>query len=107
MENKTSLTFIVNGTETTVTVKTTDTLEVAARLALKQTGNIGRPLGDFIAIISNPAPGIADEWLRFDRKVNEQFVFKNGKQTKKKIEVDGNSVIFLSLKAGVGASLAA
>lgn len=97
MKSKTeNLCFIVNGTETYVKAKSTDLLSEVAEKALKQSGNIGRPLSDFQAIAE-------DEFLALHRTVEKQTIVKNGKFTKTKI-LKPDSVIFLSLKAGIGAS---
>ncbi len=81
--NKISLTFIVNGTETTVEkVNIHQPLHVAVQKALEQTGNTGRPLNDWQAIYN-------DQPLDVSKKV-EEFSFPE------------NTVIFLSLRAGQG-----
>jgi hypothetical protein len=81
--NQVSLVFIVNGTETLVEkVNVNQPLHVAVQKALEQTGNTGRPLGDWQAIFN-------DQTLDMNKKVGE-FGFPD------------NAVIFLSLRAGQG-----
>ncbi|WP_317898930.1 DUF2604 domain-containing protein [Aurantibacillus circumpalustris] len=82
-QNQISLTFIVNGTETVVEkVNVHQPLHVAVQKALDQTGNTGRPIGDWQVIYN-------DQNLDANKKV-EEFNFPE------------NAVIFLSLKAGQG-----
>lgn len=81
--NQRSLTFIVNGTETLVSnVNVHQPLHVAVNKGLQQTGNTGRPLGDWQVLYN-------DQPLDTAKKV-EDFNFPD------------NAVIFLSLKAGQG-----
>ncbi|HMJ69741.1 MAG TPA: DUF2604 domain-containing protein [Cyclobacteriaceae bacterium] len=81
--NQRSLTFIVNGTETIVDpVNVNQPLHVSVNKALQQTGNSGRPLGDWQVLFN-------DQPLDINKKV-EEFNFPD------------NAVIFLSLKAGQG-----
>lgn len=81
--NQRTLVFIVNGTETIVDpVNVNQPLHVSVNKALQQTGNSGRPLGDWQVLFN-------DQPLDINRKV-EEFNFPE------------NAVIFLSLKAGQG-----
>lgn len=81
--NLLSLTFIVNGTETIVEkVNVHQPLHVSVQKALEQTGNTGRPIGEWQVIFN-------DQTLDSNKKV-EDFNFPE------------NAVIFLSLKAGQG-----
>jgi hypothetical protein len=81
--NQRSLVFIVNGTETIVDpVNVNQPLHVSVNKALQQTGNSGRPLGDWQVLFN-------DQPLDINRKV-EEFNFPE------------TAVIFLSLKAGQG-----
>ncbi len=78
-----SLTFIVNGTETIVEkVNVNQPLHVAVQKALDQTGNNGRPIGEWQVIYN-------DQTLDISKKI-EEYHFPE------------NAVIFLSLKAGQG-----
>ena len=90
------LTFIVNGTETIVTVESSDILlNDACETALEQTGNNGRNVLDFQAICN-------DQTLDMNSKINDQWVRdQNWIKTKIPISLD-ERVIFLSLKAGIG-----
>lgn len=82
-DKKISLTFIVNGTETVVqNINVNQPLHVAVQKALDQTGNSGRPIGEWQVIYN-------DQTLDISKKV-EEFHFPE------------NAVIFLSLKAGQG-----
>lgn len=84
--NQRSLTFIVNGTETVVEqVNVNQPLHVSVNKALQQSGNSGRPLGDWQVLYN-------DQPLDINRKV-EEFNFPD------------NAVIFLSLKAGQGGNI--
>ena len=82
------LTFIVAGTETIVTARKTDMLEIAAQKALNQSGNT-RHLSEW-QIICN------DTFLPSDQPIH-------------KIKCDNpiteSDVIFLSLKAGMGGDI--
>lgn len=81
--NLISLLFIVNGTETLVEkVNVQQPLHVPVEKALAQTGNTGRPIGDWQVIFN-------DQSLDVNKKV-EEYKFPE------------NAVIFLSLKAGQG-----
>lgn len=82
-DKKISLTFIVNGTETIVkNINVNQPLHVAVQKALDQTGNSGRPIGEWQVIYN-------DQTLDISKKV-EEYQFPE------------NAVIFLSLKAGQG-----
>jgi hypothetical protein len=82
-ENLIALHFIVNGTETLVEkVNVNQPLHVSVEKALAQTGNTGRPIGDWQVIFNDQSMDVS-----------------------KKVEIYGfpeNAVIFLSLKAGQG-----
>ena len=81
--NLISLVFIVNGTETIVEKANVNSpLHVAVQKALEQTGNNGRPIGDWQVIFN-------DVTLDIKKKI-EEFNFPD------------DAVIFLSLKAGQG-----
>jgi hypothetical protein len=83
--NQISLIFIVNGTETRVDkVNINEPLHVPVQRALNQTGNSGRPIGDWQVIYN-------DQTLDINQKV-EQYGLPDG------------AIIFLSLKAGQGGS---
>lgn len=82
-DKKISLIFIVNGTETKVpNVNVNQPLRVAVEKALQQTGNTGRPIGDWQVIYN-------DNTLDVSRKVEDY-------------NLPDNAIIFLSLKAGQG-----
>jgi hypothetical protein len=81
--NQISLTFIVNGTETKIDkVNINEPLHVAVQRALDQTGNSGRPIGDWQVIYN-------DQTLDINRKIVEY-------------NLPDGAIIFLSLKAGQG-----
>lgn len=91
------LIFIVNGTETIVTVTKETLLSDAAQKALKQTGNTERPLSDFQFICN-------DRTLDTKVAVKDAYHFKGrGTTEKEKVTISNGSLIFLSLKAGQGA----
>jgi len=90
------LSFIVNGTETIVSVTKKTLMYDAAQKALEQTGNTGRPLGDFQFIYNDRTLDI-----KVAIKDAYQINYESG-ETEKVIISDG-SLIFLSLKAGQGA----
>jgi len=91
------LLFIVNGYETIVEAKPSSKLQTAINKALKQTGNIGRPPSDFQCILN-------DNWLQPKYAICFQKEMDNGIRTDKDVSVTEESFIFLSLKAGIGAS---
>lgn len=84
MEKK-QIYFIVNGTETTVEMTGKENLDLLAQRALEQVG-VSRPVYDF-QVIHN-----AERTLSFKMSPDEQ-------------NVKGEDVIFLSLRAGTGASV--
>lgn len=82
-DNLITLNVIVSGTPTEVRVNTNAPLHVAAKRALQQTGNEGRPLEDWD--VKDEAGNLLDP----DKKI-EEYGLAEG------------ATIFLSLKAGVG-----
>lgn len=82
-KNQISLTFIVNGTETSVrNVNVNQPVHVAVQKALQQTGNAGRPILEWQVLYN-------DQPLDLNQKVEVY-------------NLPDNAVIFLSLKAGQG-----
>lgn len=81
MSDTKQLTFIVNGTETQVYVSPIATFEEVATSAWVQTGNIGRPVSDFQLFI--------------DEKYTPMKVSVS--------ETPSGTLVFMSLKAGIGA----
>lgn len=90
------LTFIVNGTETTVKGKPSSKLKTLIKKALEQTGNLGRPATDF-------QPWCNDYPLRPEHSILEQVEMNTTKKPAPQIVINEESIIFLSLKSGVGA----
>ena len=90
------LTFIVNGTETSMKAKPSSKLKTLIKKALKQTGNIGRPAEDFQAICN-------DHNLQWDSSIIDQVEKSDtvGK-TGANIVITEETVIFISLKAASG-----
>ncbi len=92
------LTFIVNGNETIVSVKSSEVLlRTAAEKAMQQASVLGRPLDDFQCLCD-------DTTLDLDAKINDQWERDvRGKKTEVPVKIeDENKVLFLSLRAGYG-----
>jgi hypothetical protein len=81
-KNHQDITFIVNGKETVVECNIHQPLHVPAQLALNQTGNTARPLGDWLVKFN-------DQDLNLQAKV-EDFNFPE------------DAKIFMSLKSAEG-----
>lgn len=90
--------FIINGIETRVHAKSTDTVENLAKIALQQTEMEARPrkpVDEWFCIYENTSLAyhleLKEQWKRIDIDKTELLNIKDG------------DTIFMAIKAGVGA----